>query len=65
MLICVVLAYFAIATFSTLVEEIVGVGTAGGAPPVVGIGDHGENIVDLIIVGRLFGVAFPNINGTV
>ena len=63
-LICVVLAYFTIATlFSTLVKEIVGVG--GGAPPVVVVGDDGENIVGLIVVGLLIGVAFPNINGTV
>ena len=66
MLICVVLAYFTIATLSsTLVEEIVGVGTTGGAPPVVVVGDDGENIVGLIFVGLLIGVVFPNINGTV
>ena len=66
MLICVVLAYFTIATFSsTLVEEIVGVGTAEGAPPVVVVGDDDENIVGLTVVGLLIGVAFPNINGTV
>ena len=65
-LICVVLAYFTIATFSsTLVEEITGVGTAGGAPPVVVVGDDGESIVGLMIVGLLIGVAFPNIDGTV
>ena len=62
-LICVVLAYFTIATFSSpFVEETVGVGTAGGAPPVV-VGDDGENIVGLMIVGLLLGVAF--LNGTV
>ena len=65
-LICIVLAYFTIATLSsTLIEEIVGVGTTGGAPPVVVVGDDGENIVGLIIVGLLIGVAFPKINGTV
>ena len=65
MLICVVLAYLTIATLSsTLVEEIVGVGTTGGAPPVVIVGDDGENIVGLIIAGLLIGVAFPKINGT-
>ena len=50
---------------STLVEGMVGVGTTGGAPPVVVVGDDGENIVGLIIVGLLIGVAFPKINGTV
>ena len=65
MLICVVLAYLAIATLSsTLVEGMVGVGTIGGATPVVIVGDDGENIVGLI-VGLLIGVTFPNINGTV
>ena len=65
-LICVVLSYFTIATFySTLVEETVGVGTVGGAPPVVVVGDDGEIIVGLMIVGLLIGVAFPNINRTV
>ena len=61
-LICVVLAYFKIAT---LVEEIVGVGTIGGAPPAVVVGDDGENIVGLIVVGLLIGVAFPKIEVTV
>ena len=65
-LICVVLSYSTIATFSSpLVEETVGVGTAGGAPPVVVVGDDGENIVRLMIVGLVIGVAFPNIDGTV
>ena len=64
-LICAVLAYSTIATFSSpLVEETVGVGTAGGAPPVV-VGDYGENIVRLMIVGLLIGVAFPKIKGTI
>ena len=42
----------------------VGVSTVGGAPPVVGVGDDGENIVGLIFVGLLIEVEFPNINGT-
>ena len=50
---------------STLVEGMVGVGTTGGAPPVVVVGDDGENIVGLIFACRLIGVALPNINGTV
>ena len=63
---CVILAYSTIATLSsTLVEEMFGVGTTGGALPVVVVGDDGEIIVGLIFVGRLIGVAFPNINGTV
>ena len=65
-LMCVVLAYFTIATlFYTLVEGMFGVGTTGGATPVVVVGDDGENIVGLIFACRLIGVAFPNINGTV
>ena len=65
-LICVILAYFTIATLSSaLVEEIVGVDTTGGAPPVVVVGDDGENIVGLLVVGLLIGVAFPKINSTV
>ena len=65
-LICVVLSYSTIATFSSpLVKETVGVGTAGGAPLVVVVGDDGKNIVRLMIVGLVIGVAFPNINGTV
>ena len=64
-LICVVSAYFTIIIFSPrLVEEIIGIGTAGGASPVV-VGGDGENIVGLMIVGLLIGVAFSKINGTV
>ena len=32
---------------------------------VIVVGDDGENIVGLIVVGLLIGVAFPNIKGTV
>ena len=57
-LICVVSAYFTITIFSPrLVEEIIGVGTAGGAPPVV-VGDDGENITGLMILGLFIRVGF-------
>ena len=38
------------------IEGMVGVGTTGGAPPVVVVGDDGENIVGLIFACRLIGV---------